>query len=535
MREVHGARRDAKGGGGDSGGEEPEDYVDAFGTLTAREDGTATFYGRRAGSESFSWASPPSRALYWLARGDAQPRDAARAACDMPPPRTRTRAHCASYTSHGRRGSLAWCGDARAARGRGAGGGVSRGERASRDASPPPAGSTHDLALLFVILHFGALGNAGFNPAFHSIGAVVYSYSSEVAPELWLLIAEQLLDFRDLDKDTVDCLQYLGSVFLKLFQPLLYIHVNLTTGNRALQFFQTVLSKPHLASRVLSIQFTLDLHPPPPFWTGFQALLPTLHNLQSLAFSFGEDDEDALNRIIGDGHLATSIPSNVHTLHLKFLYKRREFADKSGLWNFSHWRLSVSQIPAPIQNFVVSTPTYVIWPPTASQRSSVLLAWTSQMSMARRSATPSTLRCIVINSGFGDEYRLGEYINEWEESLAMGEEVEDEDWLAPELGGGDDMEGYVGTRIIWESANGRQWTVSDPYRAPKGISYAFGLENDEWKQTWLLRRLSPTSLFPRRWVPGPLMRDVEQQRQRDEDDDEDQRRENDEEELNLCQ
>ncbi|KAJ7269501.1 hypothetical protein C8J57DRAFT_1227256 [Mycena rebaudengoi] len=58
-----------------------------------------------------------------------------------------------------------------------------------------------------------------------------------------------------------------------------------------------------------------------PFWTGFQAVLPMLHNLRSLAFSFREDNEDALNQIIWDGCLATSLPPNIHALHLKFLYK----------------------------------------------------------------------------------------------------------------------------------------------------------------------------------------------------------------------
>ncbi|KAK7042315.1 fungal-trans domain-containing protein [Favolaschia claudopus] len=41
-------------GGTDNKGEveEPEEYIDAFGTLAIREDGAATFYGRSAGSES---------------------------------------------------------------------------------------------------------------------------------------------------------------------------------------------------------------------------------------------------------------------------------------------------------------------------------------------------------------------------------------------------------------------------------------------------------------------------------------------------
>ncbi|KAJ7269502.1 hypothetical protein C8J57DRAFT_1227257 [Mycena rebaudengoi] len=126
------------------------------------------------------------------------------------------------------------------------------------------------------------------------------------------------------------------------------------------------------------------------------------------------------------------------------------------------------------------------------------------MSMAWRSATPFDFE---VHRGFGDEYHLRQYINKWEESLVMGEEAEDADWLVPELAGENDMEGYVRTCIIWESRNGRQWT------------------------TWLPHRVSPSSLFPHRWVPGPLRSDVEQQRQRDEDNDEDRRREEEEEDT----
>ncbi|KAJ7120976.1 fungal-specific transcription factor domain-containing protein [Mycena epipterygia] len=50
-----GAHLNGGGGGGGEGGsnsEEWEEYIDAFGTLAIREDGAATFYGRSAGSES---------------------------------------------------------------------------------------------------------------------------------------------------------------------------------------------------------------------------------------------------------------------------------------------------------------------------------------------------------------------------------------------------------------------------------------------------------------------------------------------------
>ncbi|KAJ6588531.1 fungal-specific transcription factor domain-containing protein [Mycena capillaripes] len=190
------------GGGGADGGGENEDldeYIDAFGTLAIREDGAATFYGRSAGSESLLMGEGPSavsspiiphspapssalaRALgqSLLHRQDSQgysnssiasfassfPFSSGAPGIDLDsligklPPYAEARRLCELYLDQ-----APWFFGA-----------VTRDQvtdeilplwfpdeaprQALRDASPPPAGSAHDLALLYVIFCFGALGD----------------------------------------------------------------------------------------------------------------------------------------------------------------------------------------------------------------------------------------------------------------------------------------------------------------------------------------------------------------------------------------
>ncbi|KAJ7242063.1 hypothetical protein C8J57DRAFT_981855, partial [Mycena rebaudengoi] len=168
---------------GEGGNEEPEEYIDAFGTLAIREDGAATFYGGVRAQSPSSWASRPLR----------RPRPSSRTPRRSPTARARGRSalRCRAGTTAG--GSikvlaarLPSYADARAlcelylAQAPWFFGAVTRGQlegevlamwfpeesgagaphaTTPRDASPPPAGSAHDLALLFVILCFGALGD----------------------------------------------------------------------------------------------------------------------------------------------------------------------------------------------------------------------------------------------------------------------------------------------------------------------------------------------------------------------------------------
>ncbi|KAF7342041.1 Fungal-trans domain-containing protein [Mycena venus] len=198
-----GSHPNGNGANGSGEGEDFEEYIDAFGTLAIREDGAATFYGRSAGSESLLMGEGPSAASSpiiphtvssnalstalgssLLRRQDSYPPSSSitsftssfpfssggtAAGIDLDfltsqlPPYTESARLCELYLAQApwffgavTRDQITdeilplWFPE-EAPRPTGAG--------APRDGSPPPIGGAHDLALLYVIFCFGALGD----------------------------------------------------------------------------------------------------------------------------------------------------------------------------------------------------------------------------------------------------------------------------------------------------------------------------------------------------------------------------------------
>ncbi|KAJ7662098.1 fungal-specific transcription factor domain-containing protein, partial [Mycena polygramma] len=202
------------GGGGDGGGEneDAEEYIDAFGTLAIRDDGASTFYGRSAGSESILMGENPSASPSPIIPPSASSNNVLASALGPSLLRRQdsqiySNVSMASFTSSfpfssGAAGvdldyltgqlpsyaeSLRLC-ELYLAQAPWFFGAVSRDQltdeilplwfpddapqQMARNATPPPAGSAHDLALIYVILCFGALGDTALPfPQSHSISA----------------------------------------------------------------------------------------------------------------------------------------------------------------------------------------------------------------------------------------------------------------------------------------------------------------------------------------------------------------------------
>ncbi|KAJ7507374.1 fungal-specific transcription factor domain-containing protein [Mycena galericulata] len=217
--ELHSAVEGEEGshanGGGDGGTETEdfEEYIDAFGTLAIREDGAATFYGRSAGSESLLMGEGPSPSPSpMLPQGMSSSHALAAALGPSVLRRQDSHGHTpsTSITSFTSSFPFATAGDAGIdldyltsrlpsyaesvrlcelylAQAPWFFGAVTRDQltdeilplwfpdeaprHTTRGGSPPPVGTAHDLALIYVIFCFGALGDAALPfPTSHGTG-----------------------------------------------------------------------------------------------------------------------------------------------------------------------------------------------------------------------------------------------------------------------------------------------------------------------------------------------------------------------------
>ncbi|KAJ7626335.1 hypothetical protein DFH06DRAFT_1142062 [Mycena polygramma] len=179
------------------------------------------------------------------------------------------------------------------------------------------------------------------------------------------------------------------------------------------------------------------------FWARFQEALPKLIQLDVFSVSFDHYDPFFLRRLLTYGNLADTLPSSVDKLHLKPLPSQYTLAEEDLVldcfaWDLTPWRLDISLIPH-IRSLFVTTPSYVVWPPTKRQLKFSMDSWTAQL----RRGSNSDLREIVINSGFGDN---GESID-WFERKKLKQHPEfqllDVFDRMRTLGGG------LGVQLVW--------------------------------------------------------------------------------------
>ncbi|KAJ7017308.1 hypothetical protein C8F04DRAFT_1200694 [Mycena alexandri] len=285
----------------------------------------------------------------------------------------------------------------------------------------------------------------------------------------------------------------------------LYRRVVLTNHNAkapwsfedAIRFFSTVALHSTLAYSVRTMQLTfnmmdctleeldpleenLDMPFPPStplaaaFWASFQRIMPRLTRLETLNLSFDHDDRLFLRRFLVLGNLETTLPSCVKKIHLKPLGPDYHLEDDELLtdwtpWDREAWAGELARIPH-IKTLLVTSPTYVVWPPTNDGLDAAIRAWTGSLS------TSSGLQEVVLNFAFGDE---GEQIR------ALIEE-DDDAVPAPFYEPIAEVGGSVGLQLLWRRV-GEEWqnvpinVASESNRA----EYFFGPEGQGYNNAWL--------------------------------------------------
>ncbi|KAJ7809442.1 hypothetical protein B0H13DRAFT_1927915 [Mycena leptocephala] len=315
--------------------------------------------------------------------------------------------------------------------------------------------------------------------------------------------------------------QYTCQGFAKILRPLIYRHVNLRCIEDAISFFATISQYPSLAGSVRTLQFSFDMDGNPElgrypysddesssedgrsidsvdsstnssatsvlaqpehevtkqFWASFIENIPKLVQLATLSVSYSHSDMHFLHRLLLFGDLKETLPSSVQKMHLKPLPEDYDLEGEDLIstfaWNSAFWRLDISLIPH-ICTLILTTPSYVIWPPTTSQFKLTIAEWTAQF----RHKTESQLNEIIINFAFNDE---GVLVEKWAEET--GKEVGDvyEDKRA--VGGG------YGTQIVLcpNSKKKKTWDSVTIFHSSKSNreEYFFGREGRDYMYPWL--------------------------------------------------
>ncbi|KAJ7673143.1 hypothetical protein DFH06DRAFT_1174620 [Mycena polygramma] len=335
--------------------------------------------------------------------------------------------------------------------------------------------------------------------------------------DIWDSILHDYVDIKkDFTRKNVADLQYLCNDFCAIFRPYMYRHVNLRTPKDAITFFTTLHRRPYLAPCVLSLQFTFSLDPygdvpaevwrgvhpyPVPsrsdwklFWFRFRQALPSMTNLSSLAVSFSHDDDAMLFRLIRRGRVADSLPSSLKILHLRPIPDQYYDPDKDlldeGPWDKPAWRLHITQIPH-IETLILTTPLYVVWPPSQEGLDETLAAWTAQF----KHHTSSSLSKIIINFGLNE----GAHIENWEAGLDEDsdeeehDEDDDEELMPPRRVAYNLCEtrfvgGSLGPQVVWVRVGKKSWKEFNihTYSNSNRQEYLFGSEGSKWGNAWLL-------------------------------------------------
>ncbi|KAJ7025911.1 hypothetical protein C8F04DRAFT_1268765 [Mycena alexandri] len=246
-------------------------------------------------------------------------------------------------------------------------------------------------------------------------------------------------------EQTVLKLQFVCKDFCALVRSWIYAHINLRSFEDAIRFFSTVALHSTLAYSVRTMQLTFNmmdctLEELDPLEENLDMPFPPLTRLETLNLSFDHDDRLFLRRFLVLGNLETSLPSCVKKIHLKPLGPDYHLEDDTGpLGIGKHGPASLRVFPT-LKPFFVTSPTYVVWPPTNDGLDAAIRAWTGSLS------TSSGLQEVVLNFAFGDE---GEQIR------ALIEE-DDDAVPAPFYEPIAEVGGSVGLQLLWRRV-GEEW------------------------------------------------------------------------------
>ncbi|KAJ7140271.1 hypothetical protein C8R43DRAFT_954989 [Mycena crocata] len=355
----------------------------------------------------------------------------------------------------------------------------------------------------------------GVNPGGESIS---------VGEDIIRYIYDEHVGIYELSAENITNLLRVSPLFYQIFRPYTYRHVNLRRPSDAIAFFSIVATPAYvvLAAAVQSLQLSFNLDkktyegPGPEvqaylglwdfedmttstwgvFWTHFRAGMPRLSFLSALSISFSHDDNNVLGRLIKEnkGNLRNSLPPSVRKLHLKPVPEEYGNVDLElcgeGPWDNTLWRLHLAQIPY-IEELFITSPMYIVWPPTQSVVNDDIKQWTAQLRCSNV-ATSSTLQRIILNCGFGDE---GGSVEEWDESVE-GAPVADvfEDSKS-------DGHHFV-CQLVWErNAGSKSWKERKVYSPSHSLreEYLFGDSGREFLLPWIHIDLAYATKEWREW------------------------------------
>ncbi|KAK7021551.1 hypothetical protein R3P38DRAFT_1127485 [Favolaschia claudopus] len=343
----------------------------------------------------------------------------------------------------------------------------------------------------------------------------------QVPPDIWhrILSEEEELTIYDIPAANLLPLSMSCHYLQDLLQVYLYRHVNLRTVEKALAFFDTLLTPAHnyhdLAAEVLTLQFSFTTHDESSseggpiwdlFWDQLASVMRLMSALKTLNICYSLHDDDCLHRFIMESNLQDCVPASLETVHLKPL-PGTEFGSLTrihsvGPWNGSSWPVSISLIPT-ITTLIVTSPTYILWPLTAEQLLAERNRWTAQFRHHGHRANVN-LSTILLNFGTVDEgngYEQAEQglhssDEDREDDDGDGDEGEDEEGDEEEEedgdGGGEEEEGGEGEEEEDSDSDDSDAVDVPAVFEPKGIidGHLYGIqfawtkeEDDTWEET----------------------------------------------------
>ncbi|KAJ7147891.1 hypothetical protein C8R43DRAFT_952909 [Mycena crocata] len=323
---------------------------------------------------------------------------------------------------------------------------------------------------------------------------------------VWGVILAELPEARLLPKGMPAALADSCKFLRGVYQHQMFQYVNLKSAAKAVSFFRTLSLRQDLLPHVQLIYCSFILpNDNALLQECFCSQVSLMPNLHQLSLTYSARDDEALYRIV---EFLGPLPERMHTLHLRPLPSHGAY--QPGMaeafapnppWKCNTWPLHLARIPSPISSFVLSTPSYVFWPPTDPILARVFRSWTVQLRAQERhgSSSCSSLQKITINSGYGDSgRRLLTYVeNQIEinsQSLRRNRSLQRGHIVVhhPEHDVADHLavmhkieEGTSATRV--EFRKDKRWMVPDGRPAENLYVCMFRLQGEEWKEPYLLR------------------------------------------------
>ncbi|KAJ7763442.1 hypothetical protein B0H16DRAFT_1718671 [Mycena metata] len=335
----------------------------------------------------------------------------------------------------------------------------------------------------------------------------------KLVEDLWGLLSEYN-EPRKLPRENLYELQFITPLWRDLYRPIIYERINLRSYRDAeILFFYTLPQKEFLQHHImfLSFGFVIPLKDTPesPLWVAIRAMLPRLLNLHTLIMAFTHVDPEPLGRVYTHVLRDVALPDGLCNLHLRSSPEHLDHEKKlhSRPWEDNVWRLHVSQIPPPIQEFIFTTPHYIVWPPTKTELEKLGRSWTAQFKRRRGVKQPlSTLTCFTIHNGYiedgADDSRLAEFSDTVFKLNGFGRKNQEER-LDESMGHTEvPMEGTRGIRLRWAKVeapenhprlggvpppdNVGEWVQEEEAWEGHRMHFEmFGGEGEEWKLGWL--------------------------------------------------